>query len=239
MDEIIPINLEKKVLPWEYSKRILSSYFSDKFIKSEFSLDFVTVEVWRKNMKPFKGNILVHSNLINIVIMQTGGDQCSMTEACINSLRTMQVFDVVYAIRIIVLLFSQKAYAPEIPYNFLIGGDGQTYEIRGWNLENGLDYLPKISTIVIGFVGNCYYFYFYKLSWSINIYTGNYNIISPSEKQFKNAYSLIEEMRRRKLLHENFRIFGFQNVTNSLNEGQQIYREISKWKRFSTILKML
>lgn len=36
----------------------------------------------------------------------------------------------------------------------MIGGDGQAYEIRGWDKENGLDYLPRLSTIVIGFVGN-------------------------------------------------------------------------------------
>lgn len=132
----------------------------------------------------------------------------------------------------------QKADDFELPYNFLIGGDGQAYEIRGWNHENGLNYLPRKTSIVIGFVGKYSRHCFWKFSF-IRKSSGNYNMNSPTEKQFKNAYSLIEEMRRRQLLHNNFRIFGAQNLTNSLYEGQEIIREISKWSRFSTTLKML
>lgn len=58
---------------------------------SDFALDFVTMQVWRKNLEPFQGNSLDHTNLKNIVIMQTGGDQCIYPEECINRLRTMQV----------------------------------------------------------------------------------------------------------------------------------------------------
>lgn len=122
----------------------------------------------------------------------------------------------------------------------MIGGDGQTYEIRGWDHENGLDYLPKRSSIVIGFIGKC--LKIISIIWSNkfrNLCLGNYNIYSPTERQFKNAYSLIEEMRRRQFIHNEFRVLGFQNISNSFQEGREILREINKWKRFSTTLKML
>lgn len=123
----------------------------------------------------------------------------------------------------------------------MIGGDGQTYEIRGWNYENGMDHIPRKSSIVIGFVGDCFKIQLIYETTKSNslLFLGNYNINSPSIKQLKNAYSLIEEMRRRQLLHDDFKIFGFQNLTNSFTEGGEIIREIAKWKRFSTTLKML
>lgn len=62
---------------------------------SDFSLDLVTMHAWRKNMMPFQGNSLDHTNLKNIVIMQTGGDQCIYPEECINRLRTMQVIHII------------------------------------------------------------------------------------------------------------------------------------------------
>lgn len=62
---------------------------------------------------------------------------------------------------------------------------------------------------------------------------------SPTERQLKNANSLIEEMRRRQKINHNFKVFGVQNLTNSMHEGKEIIREISKWKRYITTLKML
>lgn len=41
----------------------------------------------------------------------------------------------------------------DIPYNFLIGGDGQTYEARGWSFESGFKEIPQNTSLTIGFMG--------------------------------------------------------------------------------------
>ena len=43
--------------------------------------------------------------------------------------------------------------AQEVPFNFLIGGDRQTYEARGWNYESGLNWVAQNATLVIAFIG--------------------------------------------------------------------------------------
>lgn len=43
----------------------------------------------------------------------------------------------------------------EIPYNFLIGGDGKTYEIRGWSYLSGFEDLPyNNQSLTVGLIGN-------------------------------------------------------------------------------------
>ena len=47
-----------------------------------------------------------------------------------------------------------EAHKKDLPYNFLIGGDGFTYEGRGWAVQHGFAELPKKNTaLVIGFMG--------------------------------------------------------------------------------------
>lgn len=87
-------------------------------------------------------NLLNHSDVLHIVIKQTGGENCKVAERCVNILKEMQKSSLVNNI------------TREIPYNFLIGGDGQTYEVRGWDHESGVSFLPQQTLLVIGFLGN-------------------------------------------------------------------------------------
>lgn len=42
----------------------------------------------------------------------------------------------------------------DLPYNFMIGGDGSVYEVRGWDFESGIsDVDNKEQAFVIGFAG--------------------------------------------------------------------------------------
>lgn len=40
-----------------------------------------------------------------------------------------------------------------LPYNFLIAGDGETYEIRGWSEQSGFSFLPHNTSLTIGILG--------------------------------------------------------------------------------------
>lgn len=41
----------------------------------------------------------------------------------------------------------------DLCYNFLIGGDGETYEIRGWSEQSGFTFIPQNISLTIGMIG--------------------------------------------------------------------------------------
>lgn len=43
----------------------------------------------------------------------------------------------------------------DIPFNFLIGGDGRVYEARGWSVESDT-FIHSNSSVSIAFVGKLY-----------------------------------------------------------------------------------
>lgn len=61
---------------------------------------------------------------------------------------------------------NNKTYCLEViesndaTYNFMVGGDGRMYEVRGWNFISGLHDLDSLeSAFVIGFIGEFFGFY--------------------------------------------------------------------------------
>lgn len=49
----------------------------------------------------------------------------------------------------------QKYNMTDIPFNFLIGGDGKTYEIRGWGYQSGFNDLPfNNRSLTVGLIGD-------------------------------------------------------------------------------------
>lgn len=46
-----------------------------------------------------------------------------------------------------------KSHNFSLPYNFLIGGDGETYEVRGWTEQSGFSFVPHNSSLTIGILG--------------------------------------------------------------------------------------
>lgn len=51
----------------------------------------------------------------------------------------------------------------DIPYNYLIGGDGRAYEARGWSIANDLSPIHSNASLSIAFIGK----YFINLKKSI------------------------------------------------------------------------
>lgn len=48
---------------------------------------------------------------------------------------------------------ANETHSNDIPYNFLIGGDGETYEGRGWSEQSGFSFIPRNSSLTIGIIG--------------------------------------------------------------------------------------
>lgn len=171
---------------------------------AKFALDLVNRDVWSQTFVPL-GKVLNDSRILHIFMVQTGGDICLELFGCMDILREMQ---------------KTQGNDGEIPYNFLIGGDGQTYEVRGWNHESGLSILPQQSSLVIGFIGN-------------------YTSVPPTETQCTSALSIVNECMQRKKLHSSYQVFGLRNLSISHFDGEALFNRISKWQRFVTLLHVL
>lgn len=76
------------------------------------------------------------------------------------------------------------------PFNFLIGGDGKTYELRGWQYVSGFDSLP-----------------FNNQSFTV-AFIGDFTFAEPAEIQVGEFKALINESIRRRKLSKNYKIHG-------------------------------
>lgn len=101
-----------------------------------------------------------------------------------------------------------------IPYNFLIGGDGKTYEARGWKSQHGFHNLAGLNdTLVVGVIGT-------------------YNDQRPDNVIYDETKALLTESIRRFSLSPNYRLYGV--IDNSIpdNNAAALYEEIKKWRHW-------
>ncbi|XP_039966882.1 peptidoglycan recognition protein 1-like [Bactrocera tryoni] len=174
----------------------------------QFSLDLVHRDIWSNVSAPL-ADFLNFSNVINIVIMQTGGSGCEKLDKCLQILQGLQK-----------QYQKQLGMTQEVPFNFLIGGDRQTYEARGWNYESGLNWVAQNATLVIAFIGN-------------------YTTLAPNALQLRSTLSLIAESVRQKKLQRQYKIYGLQNLTNSEVDGKALFGAISQWTQYKGLIQVL
>lgn len=95
-----------------------------------------------------------------------------------------------------------------LPFNFLIGGDGKTYEMRGWSFQSGFEHIPfNNESLTVGFIGD-------------------FTHVKPSRHQVYEVGALIAESVRRKKLKRSFKIHGLKiHGMGSLG----MYAEFSEW----------
>jgi N-acetylmuramoyl-L-alanine amidase len=76
-----------------------------------------------------------------VVIIHTNTDACDTEALCSAEVREIQKMHM-----------DQQRYE-DIAYNFLVGGDGQTYEGRGWDLQGAFARGVNNKSLGIAFIG--------------------------------------------------------------------------------------
>jgi len=108
----------------------------------------------------------------------------------------------------------------DIGLNFLVGGDGEIYEGRGWDVRaQPLRGYESVS-ISIAFIGT-------------------FSNVEPRERQVKAAKRLMEEGVRRKKLRQDYNIYGQRQFVPTESPGQKLYDLMKQWPRWSTIIRHL
>jgi N-acetylmuramoyl-L-alanine amidase len=101
----------------------------------------VSRSAWRarvpKDTTPFP-----HPPATYAVIIHTEGIPCDSEEVCSAVVRNIQE------------LHMDMRNFSDIGYNFLVGGDGETYEGRGWDMQGAFAKLFNNRSLGIAFIGN-------------------------------------------------------------------------------------
>ncbi|XP_053684686.1 peptidoglycan-recognition protein SD-like isoform X2 [Sabethes cyaneus] len=157
--------------------------------------------VWWSHSATLEASPLNKTAVQNLIIMHTNSEACHDQIACSQIARDVQ----------------NDAWthrATHIPYNFLIGGDGKTYEARGWRGQHGFAELPgRNDTIVVGIIGT-------------------YNRKRPDDILFAETKALITESIRRFSLSPAYRMYGVVNSTAPENNAGALYAELKRWNHW-------
>ncbi|XP_058833157.1 peptidoglycan-recognition protein 1-like isoform X2 [Topomyia yanbarensis] len=156
---------------------------------------------WWSHSAALEASPLNKSAVMNLIVMHTGSEPCHDQATCCQSARDAQNY-------------AWDNTATHIPYNFLIGGDGKTYEARGWKGQHGFPELPgRNDTIVVGIIGT-------------------YNNKRPDDVLFAETKALITESIRRFSLSPAYRMYGVVNQSTSGNNAVALYAELKRWKHW-------
>lgn len=146
-------------------------------------------------------NPLDKSATQNVILLHTRSEPCLDQATCIALVQQLE----------------QNAWTENgthIPYNFLIGGDGKTYEGRGWKSQHGFHYLPGLNdTIVVGVIGT-------------------YNDRRPNKVMYDETKALLTESIRRFSLSPHYRLYGVNCDSVPDNAAAALYEELKEWRHW-------
>ncbi|XP_055528859.1 peptidoglycan-recognition protein LC-like isoform X5 [Wyeomyia smithii] len=137
-----------------------------------------------------------------VIIAHTATEGCTTQTAC------------VYRVRFIQDKHINSDNFGDIAYNFLIGGDGNVYEGRGW---------PKQGAFLRG-----------QNSKSEGIaFIGDYQRVKPTDAQMEVLDSLLTDGTRKGYLTEDFKLYGARQWQATLSPGERLYERLKNHSHWS------
>ncbi|KAH8302254.1 hypothetical protein KR044_004512, partial [Drosophila immigrans] len=162
--------------------------------ESGYRLSLTQHDIWSR--APLEGQAQLEAGkVVNVYITHTSSVEC--TENCAQLLHTLQ-----------------QQHLGELPYNFLMAGDCEAYEARGWRYASGYGTLPQSSSLVLAFVGN-------------------FSQRLPSSCQLEMAAALLRESQRRRKLQPRYQLFALRNVSRSPWDADALQRELGLWPLYA------
>jgi hypothetical protein len=122
--------------------------------------------------------------------------------------------EMVYIVRNIQCFHIESRGWDDIAYNFLIGGDGQVYEGRGWDNVGAHTYGYNKKAIGISFVGT-------------------YMKMLPSRTCQNTCKLLIERGIQMGHIDQNYKLLAHCQCSATQSPGKMLYEELKTWERWS------
>lgn len=151
---------------------------------------------------------LLHHPIKRAIICHTAGVTCSSRVICSEKMRDLQAFSV-----------GERGF-DDVPYNFLVGGDGNAYEGLGWNLMGSHTKGYNNKSIAISFMGNFVYNH-------------------PTPQQLQAAKNIIKWGVDIGKLDPNYLLLAHNFTSKTSSPGRFVYGEIKNWPHFTEDLFLI
>ncbi|XP_069701762.1 peptidoglycan recognition protein-like isoform X2 [Periplaneta americana] len=147
----------------------------------------------------------LHHPVPFVVISHTNTGTCSSYNDCVFIVRILQRRQ----------MTTQTAfhYNADIVYNFVVGGDGNVYEGRGWDVANEH----------AGFLQQC--------SIEVSV-IGNFSTDVPNDETMESLQALVQLGVTLGKIDVDFRIVALNQTMETESPGKNLYHEISKLPQF-------
>jgi N-acetylmuramoyl-L-alanine amidase len=110
--------------------------------------------------------------------------------------------------------FSTLVGWDDIAYSFLIGGDGQVYEGRGWNRVGSHTYRYNYKSLALAFIGN-------------------FNNTLPGASALNAAQKLLACGVQKNAITPAYSLYGHRDVRDTTCPGYTLYNAIRKWPHYN------
>lgn len=125
----------------------------------------------------------------------------------------------------------------DIPFNFMIGGDGRVYEARGAKIESDHSSINSDCSISIALIGllNLYLIYCQFIHLK-SIFKGNFTQTTPSAKQLNGAQGILSELKHQKKVVLDYQIFGIRYRNKARHDAEALFSKASSWNNWNDVL---
>lgn len=106
----------------------------------------------------------------------------------------------------------------DIPYNFLVGGDGAVYVGRGWDTEGAHTKGYNKRSIGIAFIGT-------------------FLNEPPPQRQLEAAEKLIAGSVEMKKIQIHYNLYGHCQLTETKSPGKKLFEIIKTWEHWTPIIE--
>ncbi|XP_025830018.1 peptidoglycan recognition protein isoform X2 [Agrilus planipennis] len=139
-----------------------------------------------------------------VIIWHTATENCSDQAACILHVRTIQTFHI------------DSRHWWDIAYNFLVGGDGNAYEGRGWTKEGSHTHGYNKNSIGIAFIGT-------------------FITVKPPERQLNACKAVIDMGVKQGYIAKDYKLLAAKQLIGTQAPGAVLYEEIKTWPHWSAL----
>lgn len=124
--------------------------------------------------------------------------------------------EMVYLVRYIQCFHIESRGWDDIAYNFLIGGDHQVYEGRGWDHVGAHTYGYNKKAIGISFVGT-------------------FMNMLPSRASLHTCKLLIQQGIELGHIDQNYKLLAHCQCSKTQSPGKMLYEELQKWDKWTEV----
>lgn len=211
-------SVSSNILVFRGRKKIKWKHWIAGAVISVVIATLIGLGVFRLNLEPENPNILgyftreewmrgEHKNLElpirRIIIAHTTGDPCNSFQTCLVRMKEIQRLN---------------SHLNDIPYNFLIGGDGSIFEGRGINFEG--EHTANKDGSSFNDIGICIAF------------IGNFEKESPTDSQINGFHNLTKNFINKELLADGYKIFFQDQLAKSSPPANALHEVVEKFEGF-------